>query len=152
MVKSSGTRKKSGTGQLVETELNKIVPGIDKLVEFAAELAESGQAPSREGELGDPAVAEVRQLHKKRNFTAPEAAQVAGKQISTLTKLKLDNVSAVSKKDAGWQVVANLIELSRIPHSTDVLAAYEVQLDAEGNIEGYRRLTRYLRDQVGEDV
>ncbi len=131
MNKSSRTQKKSSTGELTDPGLNRNVPGIDRLVEFAGEL--SGQVPA------------------KRAFSAPQAAREAGKQLSELMSLKLDSVSAVEKKDSGWQVVVNLIELSRIPHSTDVLGAYQVQLDAEGNIQSYHRGGRYLRDQTGEE-
>ncbi len=134
MNKSSRTRKKSSTEEFADTELNRNVPGIDKLVEFAEELsATSGRVPA------------------ERPFSAPQAAREAGKQLSELMSLKLDSVSAVEKKDSGWQVVVNLIELSRIPHSTDVLGAYQVQLDAEGNIQSYHRGARYLRDQTGDD-
>jgi len=87
----------------------------------------------------------------KRNFTAPQAAREAASQLSELTNQKLDGVSAVNKRDSGWQVVVNLIELARIPHSTDVLGSYEVLLDAEGNMQSYHRGSRYLRGQTGEE-
>ncbi len=57
----------------------------------------------------------------------------------------------MKKTESGWLVVATMIELSRIPASTDLLASYEVELDSDGNLEGYRRASRYLRDQIGGD-
>jgi hypothetical protein len=160
MTKSSHT-KKSSSDRLAGTKVNRNVPGIDKLIEFAEELsAESGQvlletvagpAPKDGGESGVASTPQVQPVPAKRLFSAFQAGREAASQLSELTNLKLDSVSAVNKKDSGWQVVVNLIELARIPHSTDVLGAYEVQLDAEGNMQGYHRGARYLRDQIGED-
>lgn len=88
---------------------------------------------------------------KTRRCSAPEAALEAGKQLKALTGLKFDNISNVEKKGDGWHVVATMVELKRVPSSTDVLAAYEVELDAEGNLDSYRRINRYLRSQTGAD-
>jgi hypothetical protein len=89
----------------------------------------------------------------KQRFSAPQAAREAAKQLAELTSLKFDSVSAVDKKeDTGWHVTVNLVELARIPHSTDVIGVYEVELDAEGNLERYRRGPRYLRDQIGDSI
>ena len=44
----------------------------------------------------------------------------------------------------------DLIELKRIPESTDVLASYEALLDDEGNLLRYQRTRRYLRQEIME--
>jgi hypothetical protein len=53
--------------------------------------------------------------------------------------------------DDGWAVTVQVVELSRIPHSTDVLGAYKVELDREGELVGWRRSRRYHRNQADED-
>ncbi len=53
--------------------------------------------------------------------------------------------------DGGWHVTVSVVELSRIPNSTDVLGAYRVTLDPEGELAGYRRVRRYQRNQADED-
>jgi hypothetical protein len=73
-------------------------------------------------------------------------------QLGDLTGLPSDSVSGLAKADGGWELVVNMIELKRIPPSTDVLATYEVSLDGEGNVTAYHRSRRYLRDQVLEDA
>jgi Gas vesicle synthesis protein GvpO len=50
-----------------------------------------------------------------------------------------------------WSVTVQVVELSRIPHSTDVLGAYAVQVDNDGEVVGWRRSRRYHRNQADED-
>lgn len=47
----------------------------------------------------------------------------------------------------GWQVTAQVLELARIPNSTDVLARYEVTLDSHGELTAYERTGRFTRSQ-----
>lgn len=54
-------------------------------------------------------------------------------------------------EDSGWMVTVAVVELSRIPHTTDVLGAYAVSLDDDGELLGYRRTRRYHRNQADED-
>ena len=42
-----------------------------------------------------------------------------------------------------------LLELSRVPETDDVLGSYEVEFDENGELLGYRRLRRYARVQGG---
>jgi hypothetical protein len=53
-------------------------------------------------------------------------------------------------EDKGWTVTAQVVELSRIPRSTDVLGAYEVTLDNHGELVGARRQRRYYRNQADD--
>ncbi len=48
-------------------------------------------------------------------------------------------------------MTVQVVELERIPRSTDVLGAYAVQLDEDGELIGYRRRRRYNRSQADED-
>jgi hypothetical protein len=81
-------------------------------------------------------------------MTGPEIAQRAKEQVAQLTGLKPDTVSALYKAADGWHVTLDMIELKRIPDASDVLAAYEVLLDDEGNVTGYHRARRYYRGDV----
>ena len=38
-----------------------------------------------------------------------------------------------------------VVEVRRIPNTTDVLALYEIDADDKGNLQGYRRIRRYAR-------
>jgi gas vesicle protein GvpO len=54
-------------------------------------------------------------------------------------------------EDDGWHVTVQVVELSRIPHTTDVLGCYAVTLDEDCELVGYRRTRRYHRNQADED-
>jgi hypothetical protein len=70
--------------------------------------------------------------------------QLLGRPIESILGLERDD-------DSGWSVMVQVVELSRIPHSTDVLGAYAVSLDGDGELTGYRRRRRYYRNQTDED-
>jgi predicted TPR repeat methyltransferase len=72
-------------------------------------------------------------------------------QMGDMTGLVGDNVSSLAKADSGWKLVVNMVELKRIPPSTDMLASFDVSVDGDGNVINYQRTRRYLRDQVLEE-
>lgn len=74
----------------------------------------------------------------------------ARSQLKALTGYPVDSVSEFGKTDDGWKLTVAVVELRRIPPSTDVLAEYVVGLDPDGDIVDYHRGRRYYRDQVGE--
>ena len=64
----------------------------------------------------------------------------------------IESVLGVERdEDNGWKVTVQVLELSRIPSTTDVLGSYAVTLDRNGDLVGYRRNRRYHRNQVEED-
>jgi hypothetical protein len=79
---------------------------------------------------------------------ASEIGVVVKGELEALTGLKAETVSSVQKQGDHWDVTVDLIELHVTPNSRDVLAIYDVQIDTEGNIIGYRRMGRYVRSQV----
>src|SRR5262245_42248108 len=76
----------------------------------------------------------------------------AKEQLRILTGYGVDSVAGFTKSDGGWHLSVTMVELHRIPPVTDVLAGYEVDLDAAGDIVSYRRGKRYFRDQVGDET
>jgi hypothetical protein len=54
-------------------------------------------------------------------------------------------------EDDGWHVTVEVVELSRIPSTTDILGAYAVTVDRDGELVGYRRTRRYHRNQADEE-
>lgn len=77
-----------------------------------------------------------------------DLGQRALDELEALVGCPAEGVSAIRKVDDGWVAMVDVLELQRVPETTDVLAAYEVTLDADGDVTGYRRTGRYLRNQV----
>lgn len=50
-----------------------------------------------------------------------------------------------------WHVTVEVLELARVPNTTDIIGAYEVRLDPQGALHGYKRLRRYSRGEAREE-
>ena len=82
-------------------------------------------------------------------MNAVSAARQAGRCVHEMTGRRPEAVTAVEHTDDGhWRVDVQVVETRRIPDSTDVLAIYQVELDADGELLSYRRTRRYSRCQV----
>lgn len=80
-----------------------------------------------------------------------DIARRAALQLGELRGLEVEGVTGFQRTDGGWRVLVEVVEVSRVPTSTDVLGAYEVELDDEGELVGFERLRRYVRGRAGED-
>lgn len=76
------------------------------------------------------------------------AARRALCELTALTGHDDASVISVERKDGGWQVGIELVESHRIPDSADILAAYQVHLEPDGELRSYRRTRRYARGQT----
>lgn len=83
--------------------------------------------------------------------TALKVAQSAAAQLLELAGREAEGVTGIQRTEDGWKVLVEVVEVRRIPDTTDVLALYEVMVDEDGDLEGYRRLRRYARGVPGED-
>ena len=84
--------------------------------------------------------------------TAAQVARHAREQMRELTGQPVEGVLAVRRaEEGGWEVVVQVLELRRVPNSTDVLGAYLMALDEDGEVSEYRRTRRYYRNQVEEE-
>lgn len=82
--------------------------------------------------------------------TSPiDVARVALKQLAELTGRRPESVLGLRRDEDGWKVMVEVVELSRIPNSTDLLGCYEVTLDDDAELVGYERMSRYQRGQGG---
>ena len=82
---------------------------------------------------------------------AREAVQEAADYMQEMTGQPPEVVIAAESTNSGWLVTVEVLELARVPDTTDVLASYEVELDASGEPQAYRRTRRYHRGWVGEE-
>ncbi|MDP3967654.1 MAG: gas vesicle protein [Nocardioides sp.] len=82
---------------------------------------------------------------------AQQLAAEATRQLLEMTGKDPEGISGLRRSDDGWIVQVEVLELARIPNTTDVLATYEVEVDSDGELLEYRRVHRYVRGVPGED-
>jgi hypothetical protein len=80
--------------------------------------------------------------------TLSRLGQRALDELEALVGCPAEGVTAIRRADDGWVAMVDVLELERVPETTDVLASYEVTFDADGQVSGYRRVRRFLRSQV----
>ena len=78
-----------------------------------------------------------------RNEIRDTAADLIGR--------RLDGISGIRRTDDGWYAIVNMIERRSVPDTQDILGRYEITFDSSGNLEGYRRLSRYRRGDTTEE-
>ena len=81
---------------------------------------------------------------------ARRVVEAAREQLAVLLGKDADSVSGLDRNGDGWLVTLEVVEVARIPESTDVLASYEVELDGDRNIVRYTRRRRYYRSQADD--
>ena len=100
-------------------------------------------APERAG--GERSGGTLRPSRRGADLTAAEAAHEGMRQLGELTGKEPEGVTGVEPAEDGWLVGVELVEDRRIPSSTDILATYEVEVDADGELVSYHRVRRYAR-------
>ena len=72
-------------------------------------------------------------------------------QMQELIGRPVESVTGMEKNGSEWTVTLEVLELERIPNTTDVLGIYEVKLDKDGELTAARRTRRFFRSEAGED-
>ena len=74
-----------------------------------------------------------------------EVLRDARTQLTELTGMAAETVSSFEKTEDGWSLEVEVLELARVPETMSLMASYQVDLDSEGQLTGYRRVRRYER-------
>ena len=82
--------------------------------------------------------------------TARDLTRSARETIEDLTGYRAEAVTGMQWDGENWLVTVDVVELERVPNSTDVIASYVVQLDDQGGLLGYKRDRRYQRGHAEE--
>lgn len=77
-----------------------------------------------------------------------EVLREARAQLAELTGMQAESVSSFEQTDEGWALEVEVLELERVPDTMSLMASYQVELDAEGQLTGYRRVRRYERGRA----
>jgi len=87
---------------------------------------------------------------KGDRLSARDLTVAARETIEDLTGYPPEAVSGLQWDGETWLVTVDVLELERIPSTTDVIASYIVQLDENGGLLGYKRSRRFQRGQAEE--
>jgi hypothetical protein len=82
--------------------------------------------------------------------TPREIAASAVEQVQDLIGRPVESVTGLERDGDEWTVTIEVLELERVPATTDVLGKYEVTLDKDGELTGAQRTRRYPRSESGE--
>ncbi|CAM5722202.1 gas vesicle protein [Streptomyces fumanus] len=81
----------------------------------------------------------------------PSAMQVlrqARDQLAELTGMVAESVSSFAQTEDGWALEVEVLELERVPDTMSLMGSYQVELDHQGQLTGYRRVRRYERGRA----
>jgi hypothetical protein len=84
-------------------------------------------------------------------LSAAELSRAALTTVQELTGYQPEAVTALEWDGEFWQVTVDVLELSRIPNTTDLLGSYVVKLDDGGTLREYKRTRRFQRGQATEE-
>ncbi|HZG04892.1 MAG TPA: gas vesicle protein [Streptomyces sp.] len=84
----------------------------------------------------------------RRPLPPGEVLRTARAEFTDLTGLRAESVSRFERTGDGWALEVEVLELERVPDTMSLMASYEVTLDGEGHLTGYRRIHRYERGRA----
>ena len=118
----------------------------------AKKAASDADPDSSSGGGGAPRKrASAHRAESRPRANASQVALEAARQLRELTGTQAEGVTSLQRTEDGWQVQVEVVEVRRIPDTTDVLAIYELEVDEQGALQGYHRLRRYARGVPGEN-
>jgi hypothetical protein len=85
----------------------------------------------------------ARTTHRRDGLVLREAAEHAVREFVALLGRDVYGVTGARKTDSGWSVLIDVVELERIPQSTNLIATYRVDVDERGRLVSYERLRRF---------
>jgi hypothetical protein len=120
-----------------------------------ADQSEEEEPPAEEprGEAEADGGGGAAEQPKPRPTTGRDAqavVQEARRQLQDVLGVEPEAVSGFERSENGWVVTVEVVEVRRVPDSTDVLSSYEVTLDDDRNLVGISQKRRYRRSQVEE--
>ena len=106
----------------------------------------SRSSSSRSGSSGS------RSSNGNGRLSSAKLIRLAREQAHELTGRPVEGVLGMRRdEDGGFEVLVEIVELRRVPATTDVLGSYLLTLDDSGELVEYRRTRRYHRNQVEEE-
>ncbi len=71
-------------------------------------------------------------------------------EVAHLTGKDAEKVVSLRRDGDVWALEVDVVDLRRVPDTTDILATYQVHLDDQGNVLDLHRIRRYVRAWIGD--
>jgi hypothetical protein len=121
----------------------------------ASQKRSGGSSSSRKkGSSGSSGSTKSRSSKRSSASNGKSARDVvleAASQLQELIGRPIEAVLGMEKDGKEWSVALEVLELERVPNTTDILGRYEITVDADGDLISVRRTRRYPRAEAGED-
>ncbi|MCX3288798.1 gas vesicle protein [Streptomyces sp. NEAU-H22] len=105
---------------------------------------QESQSPQKSQDSRNSGKTNDDQTARKRPSPMEVLRQARG-QLAELTGMEAESVSSFEQTEEGWALEVEVLELERVPDTMSLMASYQVELDPEGQLTGYRRVRRYER-------
>ena len=93
-----------------------------------------------------------RRRRQAGRLSCAQVARQARHELAEITGLRPEKVTGLERRDNGWGVTVELLELRRVPETDDLIGSYEAELDEIGHLRAYRRVARYGRCRLQDAV
>jgi len=80
-----------------------------------------------------------------RGVSAERLGERVMSSLARLVGCPTEGVTSFRRNEDGWVLTVEVLEVERVPETTDVMASYEVETDRDGGIISFDRRRRYLR-------
>ena len=87
-------------------------------------------------------------MSENGKLSARDLTLAAKETITELTGHTAESVTGMEWDGEAWEITVEVLELRRVPNTTDVLATYAVKVNDEGRLLGYKRERRFVRGQA----
>jgi hypothetical protein len=152
---SNGTSRSSGSGSRSSgksTRSSRSSSSSSRSSSGSSRGSSSGSRSSSSGSGSRSSSSGSGSRKSNNKVTGRDAIERAREEAADLLGRPIESVLGLEPEEkGGWRVVVEVVELERIPRSTDVLGAYAITLDKSGELTAARRERRYYRNQADEE-
>jgi hypothetical protein len=118
----------------------------------SAEDADENEVEDDVDQDGEPAVEAAQdESSSEKGASSSDAASMiarAKEHVEAVLGSPAESVSGIGRENGNWRVNVEVVQMRRIPESTDILASYTVVLDTDGNLISVQELRRYRRSRA----
>jgi hypothetical protein len=126
-------------------------PGSSTTRKGATKKAATKKAAKKKPSSSSPRPRTAPRAEADRPSSAATIARQGMDQLIELTGKEPEGLVGLEQDGNSWKLRVEVVEVRRIPDTTDILALYEVEIDGKGQLQGYRRVRRYARGVPDED-